>query len=256
MIPTWSALLAYLSAGDALFALAVVLLGYAVMGVTGFGSALVIIPLLSWRWPLPTVVPLVLLLDLPASLLVSYLNRRDVEWSELRPLIPGLLVGALLGSWLVALTAQPWALAVLGLYIMAVAWRGLTACSSSALATRRWAPAAGVAAGLVEFLFGTAGPVVVTWLSRRLRGVHTLRATTSMALALVSALVLLTMAWHGQLAQPLVWAAWPPLLLVAYAGVHLGHALARRVSTGGAAHIIWCLLLVSAGAMVWRAAAA
>ena len=31
----------------------VVLLGYVVLGITGFGSALVIVPLLAWRWPLP-----------------------------------------------------------------------------------------------------------------------------------------------------------------------------------------------------------
>ena len=35
---------------------AVVLLGYTVLGLTGFGSALVIVPLLAWQWPLPEVV--------------------------------------------------------------------------------------------------------------------------------------------------------------------------------------------------------
>ncbi len=29
----------------------VVLLGYTVLGLTGFGSALVIVPLLAWHWP-------------------------------------------------------------------------------------------------------------------------------------------------------------------------------------------------------------
>ena len=46
----------------------VVLLGYWVFGLTGFGSALVIIPLLSWQWPLSVIVPTVLLLDVPASI--------------------------------------------------------------------------------------------------------------------------------------------------------------------------------------------
>ena len=40
----------------------VVLLGYTVLGLTGFGSALVIVPLLAWQWPLPEVVALTLLM--------------------------------------------------------------------------------------------------------------------------------------------------------------------------------------------------
>ena len=34
-------------------ALLAVLAGYTVLGLTGFGSALVIVPLLAWHWPLP-----------------------------------------------------------------------------------------------------------------------------------------------------------------------------------------------------------
>ena len=95
----------------------VVLLGYAVLGLTGFGSALVIVPLLAWRWPLPEVVALTLLMDVPASALHSGLNWRQVQWRELRRLLPGLLVGTLLGLWLVQhlqaqalIGAQPWLL--------------------------------------------------------------------------------------------------------------------------------------------------
>ena len=40
---------------EMLYPAAVVLLGYVVLGITGFGSALVIVPLLAWRWPLTEV---------------------------------------------------------------------------------------------------------------------------------------------------------------------------------------------------------
>ena len=75
-----------------LFSLAVVLVGYTVLGLTGFGSALVIVPLLAWHWPLPEVVALVLMLDLPASLMHSGLNWRQVQWTELRKLLPGMVL--------------------------------------------------------------------------------------------------------------------------------------------------------------------
>ncbi|MEG0052037.1 MAG: hypothetical protein RR715_02105 [Comamonas sp.] len=53
-----------------LYSAAVVLAGYVVLGITGFGSALVIVPLRASHWPLPEVVALTLLLDVPASLLL------------------------------------------------------------------------------------------------------------------------------------------------------------------------------------------
>jgi len=51
------------------YAMAVVLLGYFVLGIAGFGSALIIVPLLAWNWTLAFVVPLVLLIDVPAAAL-------------------------------------------------------------------------------------------------------------------------------------------------------------------------------------------
>lgn len=79
------------------WALPCVLAGYLVLGLTGFGSALVIVPLLAWHWPLPEVVVLTLLLDLPASLMHSGLNWRQVQWAELRRLLPGMVVGTAIG---------------------------------------------------------------------------------------------------------------------------------------------------------------
>ena len=61
-----------------------VLTGYLVLGITGFGSALIVVPLLAWRWPLPEVVALALLMDAPASALLGGLNLRQVDGREVR----------------------------------------------------------------------------------------------------------------------------------------------------------------------------
>ncbi|MBM3397871.1 MAG: sulfite exporter TauE/SafE family protein, partial [Betaproteobacteria bacterium] len=88
----------------------VVLLGYVVLGLTGFGSALVVVPLLAWQWPLPEVVALTLLLDVPASAFHSGLNWRWVKWAELRRLLPGMVLGTLVGLWLVQHMDSRWPL--------------------------------------------------------------------------------------------------------------------------------------------------
>lgn len=110
---------------DLLFPACAVLLGYVVLGITGFGSALVVVPLLAWRWPLPEVVALTLLLDVMASLLLGGLNLRQVDFAELRRLLPGMVAGALAGLWLSRSLDASWPLLVLGLYVAAVGAQAL-----------------------------------------------------------------------------------------------------------------------------------
>jgi hypothetical protein len=108
-----------------LYPMGVVLLGYTVLGLTGFGSALVVVPLLAWKWPLPAVVALTLLMDVPASAFHSGLNWRQVQWRELRRLLPGMVLGTLVGLWLVQHMNSRWPLLLLGVYVAGVGLNAL-----------------------------------------------------------------------------------------------------------------------------------
>jgi uncharacterized membrane protein YfcA len=233
-----------------IYPLGVAWLGYTVLGLTGFGSALVIVPLLAWQWPLPEVVALTLLLDVPASALHSGLNWRRVQWSELLRLLPGLVVGSAAGLWLTHLAPSRWPLLVLGFYVAAV---GLNALRQPA--TRRtpaapaWAYGVGAAVGVVEMLFGTAGPLVVAWLARRVPDVQQMRASTPMIITVAASTVLTGMALDGRLSSEVLWSRWSVLILVALAGVAGGHRLAGHVPVARLRQII-CSLLVVSGAML------
>lgn len=164
-----------------LLPIAVVLGGYTVLGLTGFGSALVVVPLLAWNWPLPEVVALTLLMDVPASAFHSGLNWRRVQWRELRRLLPGMVVGTLVGLWLMQHMSARWPLLLLGLYVAAAGLNALRPRTiAQATVAMGWAYPVGTAIGLVEMLFGTAGPLVVAWLNRRLSDVQQMRASTPM----------------------------------------------------------------------------
>ena len=236
-----------------LLSLCVVLAGYTVLGLTGFGSALVIVPLLAWQWPLPEVVALTLMLDLPASLMHSGLNWRQVRWAELRRLLPGMVVGTLLGLWLTHHLSSRWPLLALGLYVAGVGLRALRAGASHRPLPERWGMVYGLATGLVEMLFGTAGPVVVAWLTRRLPDPHQVRATIPMVMAVAVLTVLGGMAADGRLSQPELWQRWGLLIVPALAGVWLGHRLAHRVPVARLRQIICALLVVSGSVLVAKA---
>lgn len=252
-------------------AAAVALLGYTVLGVAGFGSALVIVPLLAWRFPLSLVVPLVLLVDVLASLLHTGLNLRDVAWREIPRLVPTAIVGTLAGTQLIAWTDGRWLLMLLGLYIVGVALRGLRKWRAGAAAAPVGdaAPAAvepspprpsrvafaGFAIGIVEAMFGTAGPVVMAWLLTRIRDARVLRATLPMSFALFSALAVASSGLAGFLASARLWIFFVALVPMAAAGVIGGHLLARRLGGERLAPLIFALLAASGCALLARGVA-
>ena len=237
-----------------LYPMGVVLLGYTVLGLTGFGSALVIVPLLAWQWPLPEVVALTLLMDVPASAFHSGLNWRQVQWRELGRLVPGLVVGTLLGLWLMPHLQARWPLLLLGLYVAAVGVNALRAAAQrTGLPTPLWAYPVGTAIGLVEMLFGTAGPLVVAWLSRRVADVQQMRASTPMIITVAASTVLAGMAWDGRLSSDLLWQRWLVLIGVALTGVWLGHRVAHHVPVARLRQIICGLLVVSGLMLALRA---
>jgi uncharacterized protein len=238
-----------------IFPILTVFSGYLVLGITGFGSALIVVPLLAWKWPLPEVVALALLMDAPASALFGGLNFRQVQFSELRRLLPGMAVGSVAGLWLVGALQPQWPLLALGLYVIGV---GINALRGPGKAPPKPLPApavhaAGVAIGVVEMMFGTAGPLVMAWLQRRLPGVHSLRATLPVVMLVAVCTVLLTMGAAGQLSQGALWQRWLVLVGVALAGVATGHRLARYVPAAALRRAIFGLLILSGLMLMGRA---
>ncbi|HVZ46892.1 MAG TPA: sulfite exporter TauE/SafE family protein [Ramlibacter sp.] len=236
------------------YAFAVVFLGYFVLGVTGFGSSLVVVPLLSWRWPLPQVVMLALMLDLPASAMLGGLNFRDVDKGEFAMLLPGMAVGSAFGLWLRGSVDPRWPVLVLGIYIAIVGARALLAAHAvQQQAPARWRGPAGVAAGLIEVMFATAGPVVLAWLTRRVTDIRSVRATTPATMTVCAATALAVIAFDGGLTDPAAWQRWAVMLAVAVAGVVIGNRVARHVPVGMLRRVVNAMLVTSGLALVMRA---
>jgi len=64
--------------------LCILMSAYFIRGITGFGSALISVPLLALSQPLTFAVPLVLALDFTASLVLGGTNRKKAVWSEIK----------------------------------------------------------------------------------------------------------------------------------------------------------------------------
>lgn len=223
----------------------IVFLGFFILGIAGFGSALIIVPLLAWSWPLSVVVPLALLMDVPAALLHTGLNFRQVVWKELPPLLPSIVIGSIAGVAFAALSPGNWPLVLLGLYVLWVGVQGLRAKSIAMPNPTKARHFFGFMMGWVETMFGTAGPVVLAWLSVRLADPYLVRATMPMALVGISSIALFMLLISGNLSDSALWQSLLYLLPIALSGVWLGHRLAMKLKSEIFKPVIYCFLCIS-----------
>src|SRR5437588_10600968 len=68
--------------------LCILMSAYFIRGITGFGSALIAVPLLALSQPLRLPDPLVLALDFTASLILGGTNAKQADWAEVKLLLP------------------------------------------------------------------------------------------------------------------------------------------------------------------------
>jgi uncharacterized membrane protein YfcA len=99
---------------------AILLAAYFIRGITGFGSGLISVPLLALFLPLKFVVPLVLLLDFTASVVIGGLHFKRVQWNEIGILIPFGVVGVVLGTSRWSTAARPMLFARRFVFVFAV----------------------------------------------------------------------------------------------------------------------------------------
>src|SRR5262249_59872649 len=93
----------------------VILAGYTVFGLTGFGASPITIPLLVHALPLTFVLPLAAILDLGSGLALGMHTRRQAHGREILTLVPFTLVGLALGVTLLVSLPRPPSVLALGL---------------------------------------------------------------------------------------------------------------------------------------------
>ena len=234
----------------------ILLFAYFLRGITGFGSGLIAIPLLAHFLPLTFVVPMVLVLDFVASIVLSSHTRMLVRWDEIRTLLPSSIIGILAGSvMLVSLPREP-LLVSLGLFVIFFGLRYVFNVHSENPISRWWSIPTGLSGGLIGALFGTGGPPYVVYLAHRLHDKTQLRGTLSGLFLIDGAFRLIIFLILGLLLQPEMLSSLLIGLPVIAIGLYLGNKVHLGITHRQQLTIIGSLLLVSGGSLLWKAWAA
>jgi uncharacterized membrane protein YfcA len=236
-----------------LAAFLILLLAYFLRGITGFGSGLIAIPLLAHILPLTFVVPMVLVLDFVASIVLSSRKHMQVRWDEIRPLLPTSIVGIVIGSFmLISLPREP-LLVSLGLFVIFFGLRYVFNIHGDKPISRWWSVPTGLSGGLIGALFGTGGPPYVVYFSHRLHDKTQLRGTLSGLFLLDGAFRVITFLSLGLLLQADMFTALLMGLPVAGIGLYLGNKVHLGITHRQQLAVIGGLLLVSGGSLLWKA---
>jgi uncharacterized membrane protein YfcA len=234
---------------------AVLLGAYFIRGISGFGSGLVAVPLLALKLPLTFVVPLILLTDFTASLVLGGLNFKQVEWREIRRLLPPGLLGVVAGTLLLVSLPMTPMLIGLGTFVILFALRNLILAGREPKPISPWwAWPAGLTGGTVGALFGTGGPPYVIYLSHRLADKGRLRATFSGLFFIEGLARIASFAISGLMLDiKLVW-AYLAAMPVALAALWLGSHVHTRLSNAQMMRAISLILLGSGISLYLKAA--
>jgi len=231
----------------------VVFLAYTVFGLTGFGSTIVGAPLLAHVLPIRFIVPMMLVFDLAAGLLLGVRNRGDIDRRELFRLAPFIAIGMLVGVTALVRAPERWLLGGLGAFVFAYACWSLAQRASPRPVSARWVAPAGVAGGVFTALYGSGGPIYTTYLARRVGDANRLRATIAVLIFCTAWARLALFSVSGLMLQPSLLSLAFALLPCAVLGYLAGSRLHHRLPPRQAARIVWGLLLASGASLVWRA---
>jgi uncharacterized protein len=230
----------------------IIFAAYTIFGISGFGSALISIPLLAHFLPLTTVVPLMVLLDFSAAFTTGMRFRGDVERAEVKRVVPAMVVGVIVGVLLLSKVPGEALVTVLGFFVAGYGAHRLLARGSPRRFPDVAAHPTGLLGGMLGALFGVGGPVYVVYFASRIHDTARLRATLSVVFSLSTGFRIALFIVSGLLLDWRLLAAALALFPLMWFGTRLGQRLHLRLSQVALARFVSVLLIASGASLVAR----
>ncbi len=234
---------------------AIAFAGAVVYGITGFGSALVTIPLATHLVPLTFALAMFSVVDLANSLRIGLENPRHAVKAEVVRMAPMIVVGLAIGVTLLVNLPRKGSMLALGVFIAAYAVYSLARRTSMGTVSRRWAYFAGAAGGLTGSLFGAGGPPYAIYLSHRPLTKEEFRATLTFTSMFSIGLRVLAFIVAGLLIDLKAWIAAAVAIPAALAGIAVATRIFRLISRETLARLVALMLLAMGVSLVARALA-
>ncbi len=214
-----------------LVALFSALLAGAVSGLTGFGLALISVPLLLFVYEPRTVIVITAVLSVIINLAVVWDSWRDADQRIVVALLPSALVGVIVGTEVLRTVDPDYIRVGVGIVVVFSALLLLRDVRLPGAGTRWGTVVAGSTSGALSTSTGLAGPPIVLLLASRGFPKRAFRGSSALyflAMSLVGLAVLYIRGIFGADHVPLALA----LIPAAFLGKAIGTAMLKRISEG------------------------
>jgi uncharacterized membrane protein YfcA len=232
---------------------AIAFLGALIFGITGFGAALVTIPLATHLVSLKFALALFVLADLAAAISVGLENPKKAVRGEWTRLVPMILVGTALGVTLLVNLPRETGMLLLGIFVLGFALFNLFPRTKEKLVSPAWAWLAGLAGGITSTVFGAGGPPYAIYLSQRGLTKEQFRATLGLATLTSISVRLCAFLITGLLLDAEIWLKALAVVPACLAGIWVARRIFLRISREALMRAVSLLLLVTGASLIFRA---
>jgi len=233
---------------------AIAFIGSLVYGITGFGSALVTIPLATHFVPLPFALAVFSLVDFASALRIGFQNPKDAVKAEIMRMVPFILVGTVIGITALVNLPRSKTMLALGLFVACYAVYALLSRPGATTVSRHWAYLAGFSGGITSTLFGAGGPPYAIYLSHRPLSKEQFRATLTLNTVFSIGMRVTAFAVTGLIFRVEVGVAAAFAVLAAMIGLTLASWAFKRVTREFLLRVVAVLLLANGISLIVRAA--
>lgn len=202
----------------------IVFLAALMQTLSGFGFALVVMPLLTLMMGLPTAVPLVSLIALTLYAVNLLRYRQSLNLGELKRLALAGALGVPVGLWLVAMAPETAVKFLLGLLLIAYALYSLFNPSLAFVVPTGWGYGVGFISGCLGGAYNVPGPPVIVYGSLRQWPRNEFRAVLQALFLLQGVLVVIGHGMMGHMTTAVFTSylvAMPALFLGIFIAAHL-----------------------------------
>jgi uncharacterized membrane protein YfcA len=230
----------------------VVVVGYIVFGLTGFGATAITVPILAHFLPVTYLVPVVALIDVGSATFVGATGREHISKEEVKRLVPWMFAGFFIGATVLVGVPEHHLRLALGVFAVTFGIYGIFNPRLVHTISKLWAVPAGIVGGSIATVFGAGAPIYATYLQGRLAGKSQVRSTVSTLVSISAVSRAIVYAVSGLLLHVAVFAGALALAPFAWIGVKLGHRIHVGLSQEQMRRTVGALLVLIGASLLIR----
>jgi uncharacterized membrane protein YfcA len=215
-----------------------------VMGLAGFGIALVAMAFLPYLMSTADAIVLLTIYAALFSVVLLVQLRREVTPRAMVDLLAGTVAGTPLGVWGLATLPATALNRLIGLMLVVAFVLEVRGLYPQKLEGRRWGLGAGFVAGVIGGAVGLPGPPVVLYAATQSWSARTVKANLQAFFVVNQGAILIGYWWAGLLTRE-VWRLTLGFALPAIAGAVAGALLFERVDQRRFRQVVFALILLS-----------